>query len=215
VVGGSVRQLGATFRDMRRRPLTLLFLVTYLLYNDGVQTVANVSAQYGSEELELPQSTLITAILVVQFVAFGGALTLGRLAARFGAKRTILGSLVVWVLVIGIAYFLQKGSALQFYAVALAIGFVLGGTQALSRSLFSQLIPAGKEAEYFGFYEISDRGTSWLGPFLFALTYQLTDSYRYAIFSLVFFFVLGGVLLAKLDVRRAIVEAGNVSPERL
>jgi UMF1 family MFS transporter len=215
LVGGSVRQLGATFRDMRRRPLTLLFLATYLLYNDGVQTVANVSAQYGSEELELPQSTLITAILVVQFIAFGGALGLGRLAARYGTKRTILGSLVVWVLVIGIAYFLQKGSALQFYAVALAIGFVLGGTQALSRSLFSQLIPAGKEAEYFGFYEISDRGTSWLGPFLFALTYQLTDSYRYAIFSLVFFFVVGGVLLAKLDLRRAIVEAGNTPPERL
>jgi UMF1 family MFS transporter len=215
VVGGSLRQLGATFRDLRRRPLTLLFLVTYLLYNDGVQTVANVSAQYGSEELGLSQSTLITAILVVQFVAFGGALTLGRLAGRHGTKRTILGSLVVWVLVIGIAYFLQKGSAPQFYAVALAIGFVLGGTQALSRSLFSQLIPPGKEAEYFGFYEISDRGTSWLGPFLFALTYQLTDSYRYAIFSLVFFFVVGGVLLSRLDLRRAIVEAGNTPPERL
>ncbi|MCW2620226.1 MAG: yxiO [Modestobacter sp.] len=143
VVGGSLRQLGATFRDLRRRPLTLLFLVTYLLYNDGVQTVANVSAQYGSEELGLPQSTLITAILVVQFVAFGGALALGRLAGRHGTKRTILGSLVVWVLVIGIAYFLQKGSAPQFYAVALAIGFVLGGTQALSRSLFSQLNPPG------------------------------------------------------------------------
>ena len=163
-MGGSVRQLGATFRELRRRPLTLLFLVTYLLYNDGVQTVTNVSAQYGSEELDLSQSTLITAILVVQFIAFGGALALGRLAARYGTKRTILGSLVVWMVVIGIAYFLQKGSALQFYAVALAIGFVLGGTQALSRSLFSQLIPAGKEAEYFGFYEISDRGTSWLGP---------------------------------------------------
>jgi UMF1 family MFS transporter len=215
LVGGSLRQLGATFGDLRRRPLTLLFLITYLLYNDGVQTVANVSAQYGSAELDLSQSTLITAILVVQFIAFGGALAMGRLAARHGTKRTVLGSLVVWVVVIGIAYFLQKGSALQFYAVALAIGFVLGGTQALSRSLFSQLIPTGREAEYFGFYEISDRGTSWLGPFLFALTYQLTESYRYAIFSLVFFFVVGGVLLARLDLRRAIVAAGNVPPERL
>jgi UMF1 family MFS transporter len=215
VVGGGLRQLGATFRDLRGRPLTLLFLVAYLLYNDGVQTVANVSAQYGSEELGLAQSTLITAILVVQFIAFGGALALGRLATRYGTKRTILGSLVVWVIVISSAYFLQRGSGLQFYAVALAIGFVLGGTQALSRSLFSQLIPVGKEAEYFGFYEISDRGTSWLGPFLFALTYQLTDSYRYAIFSLVFFFVVGGLLLTRLDLRRAIVAAGNTPPERL
>jgi UMF1 family MFS transporter len=215
LVGGSVRQLGATFADLRRRPLTLFFLVTYLLYNDGVQTVANVSAQYGSEELGLSQSTLITAILVVQFIAFGGALGMGRLAARYGTKRTILGSLVVWVLVIGIAYFLQKGSALQFYAVALAIGFVLGGTQALSRSLFSQLIPAGKEAEYYGFYEISDRGTSWLGPLAFGLTFQLTGSYRLAIVSLVVFFVVGFVALAALPIRRAVVEAGNVPPERL
>jgi UMF1 family MFS transporter len=92
---------------------------------------------------------------------------------------------------------------------------VLGGTQALSRSMFSQLIPAGKEAAYFGFYEISDRGTSWLGPFLFALTYQLSGSYRYAIFSLVFFFVAGGLLLARLDVRQAVVGAGNVPPDRL
>jgi UMF1 family MFS transporter len=113
------------------------------------------------------------------------------------------------------AYFVQAGAATQFYLLAVVIGFVLGGTQALSRSLFSQLIPAGKEAEYFGFYEISDRGTSWLGPFLFALTYQLTESYRYAIFSLVFFFVAGGILLARLDLRRAIVEAGNTPPERL
>jgi UMF1 family MFS transporter len=127
----------------------------------------------------------------------------------------VLASLVVWVVVLVLAYFLSAGTAAQFYGLAVLIGIVLGGTQALCRSLFSQLIPLGKEAEYFGFYEISDRGTSWLGPFLFALTYQLTESYRYAIVSLVLFFVVGGVLLAKLDLRRAIVAAGNVPPERL
>ena len=104
---------------------------------------------------------------------------------------------------------------MQFYLLATVIGFVMGGTQALSRSLFSQLIPPGREAEYFGFYEISDRVTSWLGPFMFALTFQLTDSYRYAIFSLIFFFVAGGFLLARLNLRQAIVEAGNTPPERL
>ena len=95
------------------------------------------------------------------------------------------------------------------------IGLVQGGTQALSRSLFSQLIPAGKEAEYYGFYEISDRGTSWLGPLAFGLTFQLTGSYRLAIISLVIFFVAGFVALAALPIRRAVVEAGNVPPERL
>jgi MFS transporter, UMF1 family len=212
---GGFRQLVATLKDLRRYPLTLWFLAAYLLYNDGVQTIIAVSAQYGGEQLELEQATLISAILLVQVVAFFGALALGRIAARIGAKRTVLGALVAWTGVLVAAYFLEAGAAVQFYLLATVIGFVMGGTQALSRSLFSQLIPPGREAEYFGFYEISDRGTSWLGPFLFALTYQLTGSYRYAIFSLVFFFVAGGLLLARLNMRRAIVAAGNVPPERL
>jgi MFS transporter, UMF1 family len=211
----SVGQLRSTVRDMRRYPLTLWFLGAYLLFNDGVQTVITVSAQFGAEELELSQTTLVSAILLVQVVAFLGASGMGRIAESVGAVRTVLGSLVVWVGVLVAACFLTPGEATQFYLLAVVIGFVLGGTQALSRSLFSQLIPPGKEAEYFGFYTISDRGTSWLGTFLFALTYQLTDSYRYAIVSLVVFFVVGGVLLAKLDLRRAIVAAGNTPPERL
>ncbi|WP_138732099.1 MFS transporter [Modestobacter excelsi] len=211
----SVGQLRSTLRDMRRYPLTLWFLGAYLLFNDGVQTVITVSAQFGSEELDLAQTTLVSAILLVQVVAFVGARGMGRIAESVGAVRTVLGSLVVWVGVLVAACFLTAGEATQFYLLAVVIGFVLGGTQALSRSLFSQLIPPGKEAEYFGFYTISDRGTSWLGTFLFALTYQLTDSYRYAIVSLVVFFVVGGVLLAKLDLRRAIVAAGNTPPERL
>jgi UMF1 family MFS transporter len=212
---GGFRQLGATLRDLRRYPLTLWFLAAYLLYNDGVQTIIAVSAQYGGEQLELSQTTLVSAILLVQVVAFFGALALGRMAAAIGARRTVLWSLVAWTGVLVAAYFVQAGAAVQFYLLAVVIGFVMGGTQALSRSLFSQLIPTGKEAEYFGFYEISDRGTSWLGPFLFALTYQLTGSYRYAIFSLVFFFVVGGFLLSRLNMRRAIVAAGNIPPERL
>jgi len=214
-VRGSFRQLGATLRDLRRYPLTLWFLGAYLLFNDGVQTVINVSAQYGKEELRLSQTTLVSTILLVQLVAFLGAVALGRIAQAVGAKRTVLGALVVWTLVLVAAYFVQAGAALQFYLLATVIGIVLGGTQALTRSLFSQLIPPGREAEYFGFYEISDRGTSWLGPFLFALTFQLTDSYRYAIFSLVFFFVVGGLLFLRLPMRRAIEQAGNVAPERL
>jgi MFS transporter, UMF1 family len=212
---GSFRQLGGTVRDLRRYPLTLWFLGAYLLFNDGVQTVIGVSAQYGAEQLQLAETTLVSAILLVQVVAFVGAIGMGRIAGRIGARRTVLGSLVVWTGVLVAAYFLPAGAAGWFYLLAVVIGFVLGGTQALSRSLFSQLIPPGREAEYFGFYEISDRGTSWLGPFLFALTFQLTGSYRYAIFSLVLFFAAGGWLLLKLDLRRAVVEAGNTPPERL
>jgi MFS-type transporter involved in bile tolerance (Atg22 family) len=209
------RQLATTLREMRAFPLTLWFLGAYLLFNDGVQTVIALSATYATEELDLDQSVLTGAILMVQVVAIAGALGLGRLAARYGAMRVVLGSLVAWIGVLVAAYFLQTGAVGQFYALAAVIGLVQGGTQALSRSLFSQLIPAGKEAEYYGFYEISDRGTSWLGPLAFGLTFQLTGSYRLAIISLVIFFVAGFVALAALPIRRAVVEAGNVPPERL
>jgi MFS-type transporter involved in bile tolerance (Atg22 family) len=209
------RQLATTLREMRAFPLTLWFLGAYLLFNDGVQTVIALSATYAVEELGLEQSVLTGAILMVQVVAIAGALGLGRLAGRYGAKRVVLGALIAWILVLLAAFFLQTGAVGQFYALAVVIGLVQGGTQALSRSLFSQLIPAGKEAEYYGFYEISDRGTSWLGPLAFGLTYQLTGSYRLAIISLVIFFVAGFVALAALPMRRAVIEAGNTPPERL
>jgi MFS-type transporter involved in bile tolerance (Atg22 family) len=213
--GSSFRQLATTFREMKAFPLTLWFLGAYLLFNDGVQTVISLSATYATEELGLEQDVLTGAILMVQVVAIAGALGLGRLAGRYGAKRVVLGALVAWIGVLLAAFFLQEGAVAQFYALAAVIGLVQGGTQALSRSLFSQLIPAGKEAEYYGFYEISDRGTSWLGPLAFGLTYQLTDSYRLAIVSLVIFFVGGFVALAALPMRRAVLAAGNTPPERL
>lgn len=214
-VGSGWRQLTATLRDMRRHPLTLSFLLAYLIYNDGVQTVISQASIYGSEELGLEQTTLITAVLLVQVLAVAGALGMGRLARTHGAKRTILGSLAVWTLILAAGYFLPAGEPVWFFALAGAIGLVLGGSQALSRSLFSHLVPRGKEAEYFSAYEMSDRGLSWLGPLVFGLAYQLTGSYRDAIISLVVFFALGFVLLARVPVRRAVAAAGNPVPERI
>jgi UMF1 family MFS transporter len=209
------RQLAATVRDMRGKPLTLSFLLAYLIYNDGIQTVISQASVFGSEELGLSQSTLIVAVLLVQVLAVGGALGMGRLARTYGAKRTILGSLVAWTLTLGAGYFLPAGAPVGFFVLASGIGLVLGGSQALSRSLFSHLVPPGKEAEYFSAYEMSDRGMSWLGPLLFGLTYQLTGSYRDAIISLVVFFVIGFVLLARVPVRQAVRDAGNPVPDRI
>jgi UMF1 family MFS transporter len=214
-LGQGFRQLAETVKDMRRYPLTLAFLLAYLVYNDGVQTVISQASVYGSEELGLDQSTLIAAILLVQVLAVAGALLLGRLAARYGAQRTVLGSLVAWTVTIGAGYFLPAGEPAWFFVLAAAIGMVLGGSQALSRSLFSHMVPRGKEAEYFSVYEVSDRGTSWLGPLMFGLTYQLTGSYRDAIISLVVFFAAGFVLLARVPVRRAVAAAGNPVPETI
>ncbi|MET7348531.1 MFS transporter [Streptomyces mirabilis] len=213
--GHGWRQLAATVRDMRGKPLTLAFLLAYLVYNDGIQTVISQASVYGSEELGLSQSTLIVAVLLVQVLAVGGALGMGRLARTYGAKRTILGSLVAWTVTLGAGYFLPAGAPVWFFVLAAGIGLVLGGSQALSRSLFSHLVPSGKEAEYFSAYEMSDRGMSWLGPLLFGLTYQLTGSYRDAIISLVAFFVIGFVLLARVPVRQAVHDAGNPVPDRI
>ncbi|MCQ9182766.1 MFS transporter [Streptomyces sp. IBSBF 2953] len=210
-----LRQVAATVRDMRRHPLTLSFLLAYLVYNDGIQTVISQASVYGSEELGLGQSTLIGAVLLVQLLAVAGALGMGRLARTYGAKRTILGSLAAWTLTLGAAFFLPAGAPVGFFVLAAAIGLVLGGSQALSRSLFSHLVPPGKEAEYFSAYEMSDRGMSWLGPLLFGITYQLTGSYRDAIVSLVAFFVIGFLLLGRVPVGRAIRDAGNPVPERI
>ncbi|MGY1502309.1 MFS transporter [Streptomyces sp. QTS52] len=210
-----LRQLAATVRDMRRHPLTLAFLLAYLVYNDGIQTVISQASVYGSEELGLGQSTLIGAVLLVQVLAVAGALGMGRLSRVYGAKRTILGSLVAWTVTLAAGYFLPAGAPVWFFVLAAGIGLVLGGSQALSRSLFSHLVPPGKEAEYFSAYEMSDRGMSWLGPLLFGITYQLTGSYRDAIISLVAFFVIGFVLLARVPVGRAIRDAGNPVPERI
>ncbi|MGW0121670.1 MFS transporter [Streptomyces sp. NPDC003327] len=214
-VGSGWAQLRATLKDMRRHPLTLSFLLAYLVYNDGVQTVISQASVYGSEELGLDKTTLITAVLLVQVLAVAGALAMGRLARSYGAKRTILGSLAVWTLILAAGYLLPAGEPVFFYCLAAAIGLVLGGSQALSRSLFSHLVPRGKEAEYFSAYEMSDRGLSWLGPLVFGLAYQLTGSYRDAIISLVIFFVAGFALLARVPVRRAVEAAGNPLPGRI
>ncbi|GAA4255630.1 MFS transporter [Dactylosporangium darangshiense] len=215
VLTAGFSQLWRTLRGLKAYPLTLFFLAAYLIYNDGIQTVISLASQYGTEELQLDQSVLVPTILMVQFLAFAGALLLGRLARAIGAWKTVLVSLVLWTLVVLVAFFLPAKQAVPFVILGGAIGLVLGGSQALSRSLFSQLIPKGKEGEYFGIYEISDKGTSWLGPLLFGLAYDLTRSYRIAIVSLLVFFVVGFIALAFVPIRRAIEQAGNTPPERL
>jgi UMF1 family MFS transporter len=212
---GGLRQLAGTLRDMRRHKLTLAFLLAYLIYNDGIQTVISQASVFGSDELGLGQTTLIVAVLLVQVLAVAGALAMGRMARVYGSKRTVLGSLGVWILILVAGYFLPAKAPVWFFALAAAIGVVLGGSQALSRSLFSFLVPAGREAEYFAAYELSDRGLSWLGPLAFGLAYQVTGSYRVAIVSLLVFFVAGSVLLARVRVGQAVKEAGNAAPQRI
>ena len=212
VVSGSLSQLARTFRELRRYPQTMLFLLAYLFFNDGIQTVISSSSVYGAEELKFSNTQLIEIILLVQFVAFGGALLFGRLASWFGAWRVVLNSLMIWTLVVTIAFFVPARAFLIFVGLAVLIGIVLGGSQALSRSIYSQLIPRGHEAEFFSLYQAMERGTSWFGTLVFGLVHQFTHSYRWAIIALIVFFVLGGLLLSRVRMREGITAAGNQVP---
>jgi UMF1 family MFS transporter len=209
--GIGLRQLAHTMRDLRRYPVALLFVVAFFFYNDGIQTVIALSAVYASQELGLETTTIIVAVLIVQFVGIAGALLLGRAARRFTAKRVVLFSLVLWTLVLVMAFLLPAGSGALFLVLAAFIGFVLGGSQALSRSLFAQLVPRDREAEYFSFYEISGSASSLLGPLIFGLTLQFLGSYRVAILALVFFFIVGGLLLSRVNMKQGVadVESGG------
>jgi UMF1 family MFS transporter len=199
------KQLGHTIREIRHFPETLKFLGAYFLYNDGIQTVISVSSTFAAAPLlrgglELDISTLTAVILLIQFTAFAGALFWGKLAGWVGAKRSIIISLAIWACVVTYAYFGMKGSA---RVIEFAL---LGGSQAISRSLFAQMIPQGKEAEYYSFYEVSDRGTSWIGPLLFGLVNQLAGNLRPAIFSLIFFFVVGLIALPFVNEKKAVAD---------
>jgi UMF1 family MFS transporter len=208
------KQLKKTFSEVKHFPETLKFLLAYFLYNDGIQTVIAVSSTFAAAPLiqgglELEQQTLIAVILMIQFVAFFGALFWGKLAGWIGAKQSVIVSLVIWAGVVIYAYGGLKGEGrvAEFFILGIFIALVMGGSQAISRSLFAQMIPNGKEAEFFSFYEISERGTSWIGPLVFGLANQVFGNLRYAILSLIFFFIAGLFLLPGVNVKKAIEDA--------
>lgn len=210
------KQLRKTIGEVRHFPETLKFLLAYFLYNDGIQTVIAISATFAAAPilqggLELDQTTLTSVILMIQFMAFFGALLWGRLSTRIGPKAAILVSLVIWTVVVIYAFGGLKGESrvLQFFILGGFIALVMGGSQAISRSLFAQMIPKGKEAEFFAFYEISERGTSWIGPLVFGLANQIFNNLRIGILSLIFFFIAGLILLPLVNVGKAITDAKN------
>jgi UMF1 family MFS transporter len=211
-------ELGRTFRELARLRHTLRYLIAYLFFNDGIQTVISLASVVMAQELfvakglETDQSFLLGIFLMVQFMAIFGALIFERLAYAIKTKRAILISLLIWSAVVIYGYkFLHTTRQAWFMAAVIAI--VMGGSQALSRSLFSRMIPKGREASFFGLYEVSERGTSWLGPFIFGAVVAATNSYRQALLSVIVLFVVGTVMLYFTDTDCAIHEAGNLLPE--
>jgi MFS transporter, UMF1 family len=213
IVSTAFRQLRTSFSALARLPQTRRYLLSYMLFNDGIQTVIAMASLFLSQELfvarGLPedQSFLIGLILMIQFVAFLGAHVFERVAAAIGTKGAILATLLLWTGTIVYAYGWLETTRQAWFMGAL-IALVLGGSQALSRSLFSRMIPAGQEASFFGIYEIAERGTSWIGPILFGIVAAATNSYRQAILSLIVLFAGGIVGLILTDTDRAVRDAG-------
>ncbi len=218
VVTVGFSELWQTLKELKRLRFTALFLIAYLFYNDGIQTVILQSSVFISYELfsskgiEVDNAFLIMIFGIAQISAFAGALIFERIARFLGAKRTILVALAIWsgIVIYAYGFFATKTQA---YLVGAAIGMVLGAAQALSRSLYSQMIPAGRESSFFGLYEISEKGTSWMGQLMFTIIVGVTGSFRQAILGLVFFFIVGSVILLFTDTGKAIHEAGNLTPE--
>jgi MFS transporter, UMF1 family len=212
---GARSRLAEAVRLLGRLPNTRRYLIAYLLFSDAISAVIGLSSTFITHELfgdsaSKAATFLFALILLIQFVAMGGAVLAARVAARIGAQRAVLISLVIWCAVILYTY-LELRSKAQAVAIGIVIGIVLGGSQALSRSLWAQLIPVGQEATFFGLFEVANEGTAWAAPLLFTIVVNTTGSFRQAILSLLVLFVAGGVLLALTDIEAAKRESATVT----
>ena len=190
-------RLGGTFRELARFKQALLMLLAFLLYNDGINTIIRMASLYGAQ-IHIPEHHLILALLMVQFIGIPFAFLFGRVAAWIGAKRAVFISLAVYMVVSVLGYFMT--TALHFYLLAILVGMVQGGSQALSRSLFAAMIPRYKSSEFFGFFAVFEKFAGIFGPLLFAAAVGQTGSSRVAILSIILFFVVGAALLAFVNV---------------
>ena len=198
------RRVSETFREMRGYKQLFLMLLAFALYNDGIQTVIKMATAFGTE-VGINQTVLIASILVVQFVGIPCTFVFGAIAGRIGAKRGIFLGLCVYVLISVLGYFMT--SAFHFVALACLVGLVQGGTQALSRSLFSSMVPPHKSGEFFGFFSVFEKFAGIFGPLFFGIAIAVTGSSRGAILSVIAFFAAGAALLSRVDVPAGLAEA--------
>ncbi|NIX15725.1 MAG: MFS transporter [Candidatus Dadabacteria bacterium] len=200
------RRLRKTFGELKRYRQLLIFLVAFWIYNDGIGTIIKMATIYGSE-IGISTNDLIGALLMTQFVGIPFAILFGRLADRIGAKKSIYLGLFVYILICIGAYFMTKG--IHFWILAFCVALVQGGTQALSRSLFASMLPKAKTAEFFGFYGMSSKFAGIFGPLIFAMVGQLTGTSRLSIISLVAFFIIGAIVLSRVNEKEGIRMAQN------
>ncbi|MCK4671949.1 MAG: MFS transporter, partial [Candidatus Aegiribacteria sp.] len=191
-----ISTLFSTFSHIRKNNNIFRFLISFLLYNDGIQTVIMMATIYGKVELGLSSGNLIGALLLTQIVGVPGSLIFGRLAKKYGSKQMLFVGIIAYVFIVLYAFWIKR--ALDFWILAGVVGLFMGGLQAVSRGFYSKLIPDGMSAEYFGFFSISQKFASIFGPLMFALINDITGSSRLSILSLAFLFLAGGLVLVKV-----------------
>jgi UMF1 family MFS transporter len=192
----SLQRLSLTFHNIRQYREAFKFLIAFWLFNDGIGTIISMAVIFGAE-INIPQAHLIGSILAVQFIGIPFSILFGRLAGRMGTKRAIFLGLAVYTGISIGGYFIQ--TALHFWILAVLVGFVQGGTQALSRSLFGTMIPKSRSAEFFSFYDVSSKFAGIIGPFVFGIVGQMTGSSRLSVVALVVFFIGGGMILSTVN----------------
>lgn len=195
VAAGFVRLL-STFKELRRYRHALLMLLAFLIYNDGIGTIIRMGPAYAAE-IGLPQASAAASLLLVQIVGIPCAFLFGMLAGRFGPKRCVYFALIVYVGISIYGYYMKTPA--QFFVLCLLVGTVMGGAQALSRSMFASLIPRHKSAEFFAFFGVFDKFAGIVGPAVFAAVIEATGSSRGAILAVMVFFIAGGALLTRVD----------------
>ncbi len=195
-IGAAFGRLAQTFKEIRRYRHAFLLFIAMLLYQDGIQTVIRMSSIYGAE-LGIDQNAQIGAFVMVQFVGIPFAILFGSLGARIGTKRCIFIAIGVFIVAVSIAYFMT--TVTHFFILAFLIAMVMGGSQALSRALFARMIPRDRTSEFFGFYAVSERFATVLGPVLFTISVALTGSSKSAILGIIGLFIAGGFVLSKVD----------------
>lgn len=193
-----IGELIHTFQEIRHLKVVGTFLLAYWLYMDGVDTIIRMSVDYGMS-LGFPSSSLITALLIVQFVAFPGTLLYNWFAGKLGIKQAIYVSIIAYILITILGFLMTQ--MWHFYTLAIMVGFFQGGIQALSRSFYTRIIPAEKSAEFFGFYNMLGKFAVVIGPVLMGSITLITGNIRYGILSILILFFLGGFFLAKVNVR--------------
>ena len=195
-----------TLTNVRKYKELVKFLIAFWLYNDGITTIIVMAVIFGAE-IGIGTVHLIGSILMVQFLGVPFTVLFGRLPKKLGTKNSLLLSLGIYSIIVILGYFMQSPS--HFWILAFLVSMVQGGSQALSRSMFGSMVPMHKSAEFFGFYDMSGKFSGIIGPLIFGITGQLTGSSRISIISIIFFFLIGALVLAKVD-HKAGINASTV-----